>query len=160
MFELIEEKLKENFPESIREIIRFRDEITFLIDKNKIKNILDFLKTDNRFSFDFMIDVCGVDRATQQGRFEVVYNLYSLKNKNRVRIKARVEENDCSIDSVAGIYPAANWAERETFDMFGIIFTGHPDLRRMYMPDDYEYYPLRKDFPLMGIPGSIPLPKR
>lgn len=160
MFELIEKKLKENFPNSIRETIYYLDELTFIVDKKDIVNILKFLKDDEELSFDFLKDVCGVDRAKRNERFEVVYNLYSLKNKTRIRIKARVEESDCNIDSVCEIYPTANWAERETYDMFGIIFNGHPDLRRMYMPDEFEYYPLRKDFPLLGIPGSLTLPKK
>jgi NADH-quinone oxidoreductase subunit C len=93
-------------------------------------------------------------------RFGVVYNLYSLKNKHRIRLKTFVEEEDPKLPTVTTVWGTANWHERETYDMFGVVFEGHPDLRRVYMPDEFEYFPLRKDFPLMGIPGSIPLPKK
>jgi NADH-quinone oxidoreductase subunit C len=75
-------------------------------------------------------------------------------------LKADVDESDCTIDTVSSVWQAANWHERETYDMYGIKFNNHPDLRRMYMPEEFEYHPLRKDFPLMGIPGSLPLPKK
>ena len=92
-------------------------------------------------------------------RFEVTYNLRNPQTKERIFVKTRCDERDPHVPSLAGIWSGANWPEREAFDMYGIIFDGHPDMRRMYMPDDFEYYPLRKDFPLMGIDGSIPLPK-
>ena len=98
--------------------------------------------------------------AADPDRFEVVYHLYSLEHKRYVRLKVRVDEQDPVVPTVTGIWPGANWHERETFDMFGIRFAGHPDLRRLYMPEEFEYYPLRKDFPLMGIPDSLPLPRR
>lgn len=160
MKELIESKLRQKFPDAILEKIEFRDELTFLVDKKFIVKICEFLRDDSDLSFDMLIDLCGVDRAKRQERFEVVYHLLSLKNKYRLRLKIRVDENDCNVDSVTSIYPTANWHERETYDMFGIIFNNHPDLRRMYMPEEFEYYPLRKDFPLLGIPGSLPLPKK
>jgi NADH-quinone oxidoreductase subunit C len=93
-------------------------------------------------------------------RFEVVYNLYSLKNREYVRLKVLVDERDLTVPTVTGVWPGANWHERETYDMFGIVFTGHPDLRRLFMPEEFEYFPLRKDFPTMGIPDSLPLPRR
>jgi NADH-quinone oxidoreductase subunit C len=83
-----------------------------------------------------------------------------LKNKNRIRLKVFTEEEDPKVPTMTGVYGTANWHERETFDMFGIVFDGHPDLRRVYMPDEFEHFPLRKDFPLMGIPGSLFLPKK
>ncbi|MBM4176657.1 MAG: NADH-quinone oxidoreductase subunit C [Ignavibacteria bacterium] len=159
MTELIEKKLKENFSDSILDVIYFRGEQTFIVDKSKIVGILTFLRDDSELSFNFLIDLCGADRAKRKDRFEVVYQLFSLKNKVQLRIKCRVDEKYLNIDSVSDVFGTANWHERETYDMYGIIFNNHPDLRRMYMPEDYEYYPLRKDFPLLGIPGSIPLPK-
>ena len=107
-----------------------------------------------------VIDLCGVDMYRPEGRFEVIYNLYSLKNKKYVRLKVLVDEEDPVVDTVSSVWPGAGWHERETFDMFGIKFEGHPDLRRMYMPEEYEYYPLRKDFPTMGIPDSLSLPRK
>jgi NADH-quinone oxidoreductase subunit C len=160
MTELIEKKLKEKFSDYIQEVIHFRNEQTFIVDKKQIVNILTFLRDDSELSFNFLIDLSGVDRAKRKDRFEVVYQLFSLKNKIQLRIKCRVDERDIHIDSVSSVFGTANWHEREAFDMYGIKFNNHPDLRRLYMPEEYEYYPLRKDFPLLGIPGSLPLPKK
>ena len=98
-------------------------------------------------------------------RFEVVYFLYSITHADRIRVKVAVAENSLHIPSAVGIWESANWYERETYDMYGIRFDGHPDLRRFYMPEDYvdpttgeQLYPLQKDYPLMGIPGAAPLP--
>jgi NADH-quinone oxidoreductase subunit C len=160
MKEKIEAKLREKFPHAILEVNDFRGDLTFLVDKNSIVDICKFLKEDEELSFDLLVDLCGVDRAKRKDRFEVVYHITSLKNKYRIRLKVRVDEKDCVVDSVTSVYPTANWHERETYDMFGITFRNHPDLRRMYMPEEFEYYPLRKDFPLLGIPGSLSLPKK
>ncbi|MGB9664829.1 MAG: NADH-quinone oxidoreductase subunit C [Ignavibacteria bacterium] len=160
MKEKIEAKLREKFPQAILEVNDFRGDLTFLVDKNSIVDICKFLREDEELSFDLLVDLCGVDRAKRKDRFEVVYHITSLKNKYRIRLKVRVDEKDCVVDSVTSVYPTANWHERETYDMFGITFKNHPDLRRMYMPEEFEYYPLRKDFPLIGIPGSLSLPKK
>ena len=93
-------------------------------------------------------------------RFEVFYNLVSIQGRKRIRLQVRVDEEDLVVPSVTGVYRAANWNEREVYDMMGIRFDGHPDLRRMFMPEDFEYYPQRKEFPLLGVPGSLPLPPR
>ena len=93
-------------------------------------------------------------------RFVVIYQLTSFKNKERLRLKVKVDGDNPVCPSITSVFKAANWYEREAYDMFGITFEGHPDMRRMYMPEEYEYYPLRKDFPLMGVPGSIPLPRK
>jgi NADH-quinone oxidoreductase subunit C len=98
--------------------------------------------------------------ATPKKRFCVAYNLLSFKTHHRLRLKVFTEEKEPSVPSVTGVWKTANWHEREVYDMFGIIFEGHPDLRRLYMPEEFAYYPLRKDFPLMGIPGSLELPKK
>ncbi|MCR4416487.1 MAG: NADH-quinone oxidoreductase subunit C [Ignavibacteria bacterium] len=160
MKEKIESKLREKFPQAILEVNDFRGDLTFLVDKNSIVEICKFLKEDDELAFDLLVDLCGVDRAKRKDRFEVVYHITSLKNKYRIRLKVRVDEKDCVVDSVTSVYPTANWHERETYDMFGITFRNHPDLRRMYMPEEFEYHPLRKDFPLLGIPGSLSLPKK
>ena len=130
------------------------------IKKNHIVKVAEFLKNDPDLQFDMVIDLLGVDMYRPEGRFEVVYNLYSVRNKKYLRLKVLVDEGECVVPSVVNVWSGANWHERETFDMFGIKFIGHPDLRRMYMPEEYQYYPLRKDFPLMGIPDSIPLPRK
>ena len=99
-------------------------------------------------------------RTRRENRFEVIYNLYSLQNRQRLRLKIFTDESNLHVPSVTPVWPGAGWPEREAFDMFGIIFDGNNDLRRMYMPEEFEYFPLRKDFPLMGIPDSIPLPRK
>jgi NADH-quinone oxidoreductase subunit C len=154
------EKLKVNFADAILDIVEFRGETTVVVSKERIVQVCNFLKTDSDLVFDLLSDLCGVDQFQRKDRFEVVYNLYSIKNKIRLRLKVRVDEKDLHVPTVTSVWSTANWHERETFDMYGLIFDGHPDLRRMYMPEEYEYHPLRKDFPLMGIPDSIPLPRK
>ncbi|MCJ7482287.1 MAG: NADH-quinone oxidoreductase subunit C, partial [Thermodesulfovibrionales bacterium] len=113
--------------------------------------ILRFLHDDPLLSFDHLQDLTAVDYIKKKEiRFEVVYNLYSIRYRHKIRIRAQVPENDPKIDSVVPIWAGANWHERECYDMFGILFTGHPDLRRILMPEDWEGFPLRKDYPLKG----------
>jgi NADH-quinone oxidoreductase subunit C len=102
---------------------------------------------------DFLSDLCGVDYPERKSRFEIVYNLCSLKHGHRIRIKALIPEDNPSIDSVVSIWSGANWHEREACDMFGIVFNGHPDLRRILMPEEWNGFPLRKNYPLQGIEG-------
>lgn len=154
------ERLKEQFPNIEFVSSEFRNELTIKFNKEFVIDVCDFLKNDSELQFLFLEDITAIDWATRKNRFTVVYQIFSLQNKFRLRLKCDVEDSECSIESVTSIWSAANWAERETYDMYGIIFNNHPDLRRMYMPEDFEYYPLRKEFPLMGIPGSIPLPKK
>jgi len=154
------DKLKNRFPDAVLESNEFRDELTVVVPKERIVDICRFLKEDPQLQFDLLADVFGIDMYTPTKRFGVIYNLYSLKNRNRIRLKVFTEEEDLKVPTMTGVYGTANWHERETFDMFGIIFEGHPDLRRVYMPDEFEHFPLRKDFPLMGIPGSLSLPKK
>ena len=158
--ELIIQKLKDKFGSVNFEFSEFRDELTVLFDKKNVVEVCRFLKDDNELQFKLCEDVTAIDWARSKNRFTVVYHIYSIKNGFRLALKADVDESGCSIDSVSSVWETANWEERETYDMYGIIFNNHPDLRRMYMPEEFEYYPLRKDFPLMGIPGSIPLPKK
>jgi NADH-quinone oxidoreductase subunit C len=160
MNEVIMRRLQEECAGSIERTEEFRGDLTVTVKKEEIVRVCEFLKRDQELAFEMLIDLFGVDRYRPEGRFEVVYNLYSLKLKKYVRLKVLVEEEDPVLPTVTGVWPAANWHERETFDMFGLKFAGHPDLRRLYMPEEFEYHPLRKDFPLMGIPDSIPLPRR
>ena len=99
-----------------------------------------------------------MDRFTEEDRYEVFYNLVNFQSRKRLRLKVRVDEEDLAVPSVTDVWRAANWNEREAYDMLGIRFEGNPDLRRMYLPEDFEYHPLRKEFPLLGIPGTLPLP--
>jgi len=151
-------KLSEKFGDSIIESKDFRGELTVVVPPDRIIDVCRFCKDDCQY--DLLADLFGIDMYTPVKRFGVVYNLYSLKDRHRFRIKTFIEEDHLHVPSVTGVWGTANWHERETYDMFGIIFDGHPDLRRIYMPDEFEYYPLRKDFPLMGIPGSLYLPKK
>jgi len=160
MNDIIIQKLKTEFPDSIESTTVFRNDLTIQVKREDIVKVGGFLKNDPELSFDTVIDLCGVDMYRPEGRFEVIYNLYSLKNKKYVRLKVLVDEEDPVVDTVGTVWSGAGWHERETYDMFGIEFEGHPDLRRMYMPEEYEYYPLRKDFPTMGITDSIPLPRK
>jgi NADH-quinone oxidoreductase subunit C len=158
--ELIPQKLKENFPDIEFEISDYKEELTIKLDKKRIVDVCKFLKEDPDFQFNYCSDVTAVDWAKRKNRFTVIYNVFSLNNSFRLRLKSDVDESDCAIDSVSSVWGSANWQERETYDMYGIKFNNHPDLRRMYMPEEFEHHPLRKDFPLMGIPGSLPLPKK
>jgi len=113
---------------------------------------MKFLKEDTELVYDFLADVTAVDylKMEKSPRFQVVYNLRSMKHNRRVRIKVPVPENDCKIESVSGLWKTANWMEREVYEMYGITFENHPDLRKLLMPEAYEYFPLRKDYPLRG----------
>ena len=158
--DLVVIKLKEKFPKYNFETADFRNELTVKLDKKNIIKVCQFLKEDDDLQFKLCEDVTAIDWARRTDRFTVVYHIFSLKHNFRLRLKADVDESDCSIDTVSSVWKSANWAEREAYDMYGIKFKGHPDLRRMYMPEEFEYHPLRKDFPLTGIPGSLPLPKK
>ncbi len=141
-------KLLKSFPGSIVETHSYRGDDTALVKKEDILEICAFLRDDKELLYNFMMDLTAVDYLGQEPRFEVVYHLYSLKFNKRVRIKARVPESDCNIDSVVPIWPGANWFEREAFDMYGITFTGHPELRRILLYEEFQGHPLRKDYPL------------
>jgi NADH-quinone oxidoreductase subunit C len=154
------ERLRARFNESILSVNEFRGELTVGVKKEDIVRVCEFLKKDDELRFDLLEDLCGVDMFTPMDRFQVVYHIFSLENKFRLCLKVMVGESDLKVPTVSTVWSTANWHEREAYDMFGIIFEGHPDLRRLYMADEFEYFPLRKDFPLMGIPGSLSLPKK
>jgi NADH-quinone oxidoreductase subunit C len=146
-------KLKEKFAASILDVKEFRGEVTVTVKKEEIVAVCGFLKT--ALAYNLLTDVTAVDYLGREPRYMVVYNLYSIPNKDRIRIKAPVTEGACSIDSLSSLWNSANWLEREVFDLFGIEFKGHPDLRRILMTDDWVGHPLRKDYPLQG-PGREP----
>lgn len=131
---------------------RFREEDFIVVRKERIVDILTVLRDDPATRYDLVSDILGLDLLGfgREPRFEVIYSLYSLTYKKRIVIKAQVDEDDPNIDTASGVWMAAEWAEREIFDMFGISFNGHNDLRRILMPDDWVGHPLRKDFPLGG----------
>ena len=141
-------KLKEKFAASIIEVKEFRGEVTVTVSKQDIVAICRFLKES--LQYNLLTDVTAVDYLGKDPRFMAVYNLYSIPNKDRLRVKAPITESDCAIDTVSTLWNSANWLEREVYDLFGITFTGHPDLRRILMTDDWVGHPLRKDYPLQG----------
>ena len=141
-------KLKERFADSILESREFRGEVTVTVKKERILEILRCLRDDLRYNF--LTDVTAVDYLGRDDRFMVVYNLYSIPNKDRIRLKAPVSEADCSIDSATSLWNTANWLEREAYDLMGINFRNHPNLVRILMTDDWVGHPLRKDYPLQG----------
>jgi len=141
-------KLKEKFSGSILEITEYRGETTVTVKKEDIVAICAFAKKE--LGYNLLSDVCGVDYLGQAPRFMVVYHIYNISTKEPLRLKAPVEEKDPRIDTVSGVWATANWHERECWDLMGIVFNNHPDLRRILMPDDWEGHPLRKDYPLQG----------
>jgi NADH-quinone oxidoreductase subunit C len=143
------EKLKQRFGTSIAEVNTFFGEVTVTVPKKEIYDICKVLHSDPDLQFNFLTDLCGVDFYSETPRFEVVYHLYSMKYNQRLRLKARVGDGD-SIASVESIWKVANWYEREAYDLFGIHFENHPDLRRIMLWDGYEGHPLRKDYPVEG----------
>jgi NADH-quinone oxidoreductase subunit C len=141
-------KLSTRFPDSVLETHSYRGDDTAIVKKEDILEICKFLRDDEELLFNFMMDLTAVDYLGREPRFEVVYHLYSLKFNRRVRIKAKVSDADCSIDSIVPIWISANWFEREAFDLYGITFKGHPELRRILLYEGFEGHPLRKDYPI------------
>ena len=138
-------------PEWVVEVIEALGETTVVVPREHIRAICTFLKTWPETRFDFLADVCGADRGVEEEpRFEVNYHLFSTTKYHRWRLKVVLNEEDMHVDSVSSIWRTANWHERETFDLFGVLFDGHPDLRRILLPEDWQGHALRKDFPLRG----------
>lgn len=134
---------------NVDQIDRAFGELTISIKRDAIISVLRFLHDDSRTQFIAMVDICGVDYPGDAERFEVVYHLMSPKLNERIRIKLRTDE-ETPIQSATPVYPGADWFEREAYDMYGILFTGHPDLRRILTDYGFDGHPLRKDFPLTG----------
>ncbi|MBA7492374.1 NAD(P)H-quinone oxidoreductase subunit J, chloroplastic [subsurface metagenome] len=152
------EDLREKFPEKIKEIsVEFGDEI-IIIDKDSLLDIVKFLKNDP-YAFTMLLDLTCVDYKGQKERFQMIYHFFSLSSNERLRINISFPEKDPSIDSLTPFWKNANWLEREVYDMFGIRFNGHPDLRRIFMYEGFEGYPLRKDYPLRKRQPRIPFRK-
>ena len=125
--------------------------LTLVVPREQIVSVCAHLKTAPGFEFDMLSDLTGVDRGPEEEpRFEVNYHLFSTKRYHRMRLKVLLNQEDVHVRSVTGVWRTANWHERETFDLMGVIFDGHPDLRRILLPDDWQGHALRKDFPLRG----------
>ncbi len=141
-------KLAQKFPHEIVGTHNYRGDDTAIVKKDKIRDICLFLRDDPDCLYNFMMDLTVVDYLGREPRFEVVYHLYSLAHNQRVRVKALVPESDLTIDSVVPVWVAADWFEREAYDMYGVIFQGHPNLRRILLYEGFQGHPLRKDYPL------------
>lgn len=147
----IGKRLQQRFPDEVREVKEFGGQVSVVVKKERVLDILGCLKNEADLHMDLLRDLCGVDYFEKKTpRFEVVYQLYSITHRHFLRVRAEVPQEDPTIDSVVPLYVGANWHERECYDMFGISFNGHPDLRRILLPEDWEGYPLRKDYPLRG----------
>ena len=143
--------LQHEHPEWILNVIEALGEVTAVVPREHLVAVCSFLKTAPGAQFDFLADLSGVDRGVEEEpRFEVNYHLFSTIIYHRLRLKVLVNEDDARVPTVTGVWRTANWHERETFDLMGVIFEGHPDLRRILLPDDWQGHALRKDFPLRG----------
>jgi len=120
---------------------------TALVRKERLGEVMRFLRDDPELAFDMLMDLTCVDYLGEEPRFEMVYHLYSLAKNHRLRVKARVAESACEIDTLCPLWASANWMEREVFDLYGVRFTGHPDLRRILLYEEFQGHPLRKDYP-------------
>ena len=149
------QKLKAKFGDFISEPAEFRGEITVkLADAEQITAVCEFTKTE--LGFNYLVDISSVDNYGDDPRWTVVYHLRGLKHGHELRIETNVSEEKSELPSVLPVWRTANWHEREIYDMMGIRFSGHPDLRRILMWEGYPYFPLRKDFPLAGKPSDLP----
>ncbi len=143
--------LQREHPEWVSEVIDALGETTIIVARESIADVCSFLKTAPGLEFNFLADLCGFDRGPEEDpRFEVNYHLFSTTKFHRVRLKVVLNEDDAHVPTVTGVWRTANWHERETYDLFGVIFDSHPDLRRILLPDDWQGHALRKDFPLRG----------
>ena len=148
------EKIEAKFQNNILLKNSFRDELSLTVTKDSLIEIMTFCKKD--LGFDYLVDLTAVDNSGTNPRYEVVYELYSYSDSCHLRIKVGVDESEREVSSVVDLWPTANWHEREAFDMIGVTFSGHPDMRRILMWEGYPYYPLRKDFPLAGKTSDMP----
>jgi len=145
----IQKKLSDRFGEGGLKTLYNNDELTVSLNKSILLKVLNFLKDDKDFQFKQLVDICGIDYPERIDRFEIVYHLLSVSLNQRIRVKFSVNDGE-TVPSLVALYDAANWYEREIWDMFGVIFTDHPDLRRILTDYGFEGHPLRKDFPLSG----------
>ena len=149
--------------QAVEEVIEFRGETTVVVPRNLLRAAAERCRADSKLHFNLLTDATCVDRYPVEPRFELNYHLVSIPRRDRVRLQMRLTGQDPVVDSLVPVWPGANWLEREIFDLFGVRFTGHPDLRRILLPEDWEGYPLRKDFPVEGfrdVPSSGDLFKK
>ncbi len=143
------ERLKEENPAWVADLKDTYGEVTITVPRESIVDVCWVLKT--KYDFNMLADLCGADRGPEEDpRFEINYHLFSTKHFNRLRLKVLLSEDEPNVGTVSTVWKTANWHERETFDLFGVIFDGHPDLRRILLPSDFDGHALRKDYPLRG----------
>jgi NADH-quinone oxidoreductase subunit C len=148
------DSLEKSFGEKLQRKTEFRGEATYTIAASDIRDIAKFCRDE--LSFDYLLDITSIDNFGEEPRFEIAYHLYSMPHAVHLRLKLKLSEDVGAGDTISDIWPTADWHEREVYDMMGIKFNGHPDLRRILMWDGYPYFPLRKDFPLAGLPSEMP----
>jgi NADH-quinone oxidoreductase subunit C len=141
--------LKAKFPEAIQSVSFYAGEVTVLLEKDALLPACRFLKEEPSLGLDYLSNLCGVDFPERDKRFEIVYHLFSVQHRHRINLKVRVADQEPA-PSVASIWRTANWHEREAFDLLGIPFEGHPDLRRILLADEWQGHPLRKEYPTRG----------
>lgn len=146
--------LQEKFPGAILSVTDFRGETSITLTPVSLVPVMTYCQGE--LAFDLLLDISSVDNMGEDPRYMMVYELYSLSTKVHLRVKTAVSEDDLQVATVSHLWPTADWHEREVYDMMGIKFTGHPDLRRILMWDGYPFHPLRKDFPLGGLPSDMP----
>jgi NADH-quinone oxidoreductase subunit C len=146
----IAERLRAWDAAAVSEVIEFRGEVTLVVPRDHLRRVCTFLQSEPGLEFNFLSDLSVMDRFPIEPRFDVNYHLLSIPTRQSVRVRVRLDGGDAQIESVTAIWPTADWHEREVFDLFGVRFAGHPDLRRILMPEDWEGHPLRKDFPVEG----------
>ena len=147
---VVVEALRSWSANAIEEVIEFRGETTIVVARKVLRAAAARCREDNALQFNLLTDATCIDRFPMEPRFEMNYHLVSIPNRRKVRLRVRLSGDDPVIDSLVPVWPGANWLEREIFDLFGIQFTGHPDLRRILLPEDWEGHPLRKDYPVEG----------
>jgi NADH-quinone oxidoreductase subunit C len=140
------DRLRERFPD----VAVARGEVTVVVDPEEVVSALTFLRDDPDLTFTWLADLSATDWPDREPRFWIAYHLFSMDQGHRVRVKAGLGPDEPHVASVTAVYPTANWLEREVFDMYGVSFDGHPDLRRILMPEDWDGHPLRKDYALGG----------
>ena len=148
------DSLSKLFGPKLQAKTEFRGETTYTILPADLHEVASFCRDD--LSFDYLVDITSIDNYGEEPRFEIVYELYSMTLAVHLRLKLRISEEIGAVDTVSDIWPTANWHEREIYDMMGLKFNGHPDLRRILMWDGYPFFPLRKEFPLEGLPSDMP----
>jgi NADH-quinone oxidoreductase subunit C len=144
------QKLQDWDKQVVAEVIEFRGETTVVVPANQLVRTAEYLVAEPSLRFTFLSDLTAVDRFPMEPRFELNYQLLSIERSLKLRLRVKLPGADPVVQTVTGVWPTANWHERETFDLFGIRFQGHPDLRRILMPEEWEGHPLRKDYPVEG----------